>query len=116
MRKYTYLVGLLVIFFISCNPLAVYAFSDTRQHWARPQIDHLNNREMISGYADGSYRPNKYVNRAEFITLLINALNKSVEAKQLSRGEPHFRDAYNYWARGYMELAYELNIAHGDRQ
>ncbi|HBQ25222.1 MAG TPA: hypothetical protein DD791_02405 [Syntrophomonas sp.] len=114
MRKNTYLAGLLIIIFITCNPLAAQAFSDTRQHWARPQIDHLYNREMISGYSDGSYRPNAYVNRAEFITLIINALNKSAEAKQLLKGEPHFRDARNHWARGYMELAYELNIAHGD--
>ena len=116
MRKSIYMAGLLILFFISCNPLAVYAFSDTRYHWARPQIDHLNNREMINGYPDGSYRPNAYVNRAEFITLIINALNKSAEAKQLLKGEPHFRDAYNHWARGYMELAYELNIAYGDGQ
>ena len=76
----------------------------------------VNNRELISGYPDKSYRPNAYVNRAEFITLIINALNKSTEAKQLFKGEPHFRDAYNHWARGYMELAYELNIAQGDGQ
>lgn len=116
MRKNIYLTGLLIIIFICCNPLVAYAFSDTRQHWAAPQIDHLNNRELISGYPDKSYRPNAYVNRAEFITLIINALNKSAEAKQLFNGEPHFRDARNHWARGYMELAYELNIAHGDEQ
>ncbi|MFA7147739.1 MAG: S8 family serine peptidase [Syntrophomonadaceae bacterium] len=116
MRKNTYLAGLLIIFFVSCNPLAAYAFSDTVQHWAAPQIDHLNNRELISGYPDKSYRPNTYVNRAEFITLIINALNKNAEAKQLLKGEPHFRDAYNHWARGYMELAYELGIAYGDGQ
>ena len=114
MRKNIYLAGLLIIFFISCNPLAAYAFSDTRQHWAAPQIDHLNNRGLISGYPDKSFRPNTYVNRAEFITLIINALNKNAEAKQLFKGEPHFRDAQNHWARGYMELAYEMNISQGD--
>ncbi len=108
------MVGLLIIFFITCSSSVAHAFSDTRGHWARPQIDHLNNRELVSGYPDGAYRPDVYINRAEFITLIINALNKSVDAKQLLNGEPHFRDAHNHWARGYMELAYELNIAYGD--
>lgn len=114
MKKNKYLAGLLIVFFISCNPLAAYAFSDTRQHWARPQIDHLQNRSLINGYPDGTYGPDRYISRAEFVTLVINVLNKSAEAKQLFKGQSHFADTSDHWARGYIELARELDIVHGD--
>ncbi|MGI5912539.1 MAG: S8 family serine peptidase [Syntrophomonadaceae bacterium] len=114
MYKKIYLAGLLIIFFISCNPSAVYAFLDTRQHWASSQIDHLQNRELINGYPDDTFAPEKYISRGELVTLIINVLNKSAEAKQLLKGQAYFTDTVNHWARGYIELARELDIAHGD--
>ena len=114
MNKKTYLAGLMVVFFICCSSSAVYAFSDTRDHWARPQIDHLKNRQLINGYPDNTFGPDKNITRGELITLIINTLNKSSEAKQLLNGEAYFIDTANHWARGYIELARELNIAHGD--
>ena len=114
MRKNTYLAGLLIVLFINCNLSAAYAFSDTRQHWARPQIDYLQNRQLISGYPDGSYGPEQYITRGELVTIIINALGKGAEAQQLLKGQSYFLDTANHWARGYIELARELNIAHGD--
>ncbi|MCS7031409.1 MAG: S-layer homology domain-containing protein [Gloeomargarita sp. SKYG116] len=50
-----------------------FAFSDTRSFWAESCIQQLANRGIISGYADGSFRPNNPVTRAEFATMVNRA-------------------------------------------
>lgn len=116
MAKSKYIVYFVVAFLvITCLPQSVAAFSDTRQHWARPQIDHLESRELINGYPDGGYHPESYITREEFITLVIRVLNKEEEAGQLMKGESFFKDVHNQsWAKGYIEVARELNITSGD--
>ena len=105
---------LLLIIFVTVAPGVALGFSDTRAHWARPQIDHLHSRELLSGYPEGTYRPNAYVSREEFVTLVIKALNKESEARQLEKGEGFFRDTRQRWSRGFVDLAQELNITAGD--
>ena len=105
---------LLLIIFVTVAPGVAQGFSDTRAHWARPQIDHLHSRELLSGYPDGTYRPNAYVSREEFVTLVIKALNKENEARQLEKGEGFFQDTRQRWSRGFIDLAQELNITAGD--
>ncbi len=106
------MVGLLLM--MGCKP--VLAFIDSNAHWARPQIDHLNSRELISGYPDGSYHPDAYVSREEYVTLLIKAIHKETEAEQLLKGDCAFQDAEGRWSSGYIELARELSIARGNGQ
>ncbi len=115
MKKIKILSGILVFCFIINIPGMALAFTDTRMHWARPQIDYLQSRDMVNGYPDDTFRPNSYITRAEFITLLIAFLNESDEALKLTKGESSFRDvADDHWAKGYIELAGELGIASGD--
>ncbi len=59
------ITALLMVIFIGIAPGAAQGFSDTRGHWARPQIDHLQSRELLSGYPDGTFRPDAYVTREE---------------------------------------------------
>lgn len=96
---------------VCCQP--VLALTDIKSHWARLQIDHLHSRDLISGYPDGSYHPDAYVTREEFVTLLVKAIHKENEAQQLSKGESTFADAAGRWSMGYIELARELGIAQG---
>ena len=45
-------------------------FYDSRGHWARDEINTYVKREIIYGYPDGSFRPNKEITRREFLTML----------------------------------------------
>ena len=108
------ITALLMVIFIGIAPGAAQGFSDTRGHWARPQIDHLQSRELLSGYPDGTFRPDAYVTREEFVTLVIKALNKESEARQLEKGQGFFKDTGQRWSRGFIDLAFELNITSGD--
>lgn len=95
---------------------AVMAFPDTAGHWARPQIDHLYSRAIINGYPDGFYRPQGFISRQEFIVILVNAIHKDSEARQLQKGQASFSDDASAWGKGYIELARELDITAGDTQ
>lgn len=48
-------------------------FYDIRGHWAKDEIDTLVRKGIINGYPDKTFRPDKYITRAEFIVLLSRA-------------------------------------------
>jgi hypothetical protein len=45
-------------------------------YWAAPYIRELKAKSYIAGYADGSFQPNGKATRAEYVTLLIGALDR----------------------------------------
>ncbi len=53
-------------------------FTDVESnHWAYNAIIELNNRGIISGYSDKSFKPNESVTRSQFASMLTKALNLS---------------------------------------
>ena len=66
-------VVVLVCLTLSLGHLPVLAafFTDTGGHWAESEITILSSRGYISGYPDGTFRPDLAMTRAEFITLLL---------------------------------------------
>ena len=44
--------------------------SDLSQHWAEPYMTKLIAHGFMQGYEDGTYRPERTMNRAEFVTLM----------------------------------------------
>ena len=47
-------------------------------HWAHEYISKLSDRGVISGYLDGTYRPNNSITRAEFLKLIVTESYSSV--------------------------------------
>ena len=53
-----------------------YAFSDVNnKHWAYDKIMFLNSNGIVSGFEDGTFRPDTTVTREQFATILVNALD-----------------------------------------
>ncbi|MGG4552754.1 S-layer homology domain-containing protein [Paenibacillus humicus] len=50
-------------------------FADTRQHWAAEEIAALKELGIISGYSDGTFRPNQQITRAEMVAILARLTN-----------------------------------------
>lgn len=95
-------------------PSYALAYSDTSNHWAVQEIDLLSAKGIIGGYHDGSFRPNRSITRAEFSKIIISSLNLDEEAYSLFNVPSAFKDIPPaYWAKGYVELAYELGIING---
>ncbi|MBV1757024.1 MAG: S-layer homology domain-containing protein [Dethiosulfatibacter sp.] len=55
------------------------SFTDIQNHWAKTEIEEWNVKGLISGYGDGTFKPNNNITRAEFITLINNVINIQVE-------------------------------------
>ncbi|GAB6991140.1 S-layer homology domain-containing protein [Paenibacillus pini] len=85
-------------------------FSDIAKHWAADVITQAASRGFISGYADGTFRPDQKVNRVEFTTMLAKALNLTGTGKSLS-----FKDNNNIpaWAKTYVAQAVQAGIVSG---
>lgn len=78
-------------------------FSDVgSNHWAAKYIAYGNYLGLVTGYPDGTFKPNRVLNRAEGVTILARysklALNKS-------GGKPFPDLQDNYWANEYIEAA-----------
>ncbi|NLF46549.1 MAG: S-layer homology domain-containing protein, partial [Syntrophomonadaceae bacterium] len=118
MKRRSYITTICICFciFFTMTAQPAIAFPDTREHWAQSHIDLLQSRELIAGYPDGSYRPEDPVTRQELVSLLIRILGEGEDAVQLQQGETAYKDTADAWARGYIELARELSIVHGDEQ
>jgi hypothetical protein len=48
-------------------------FSDIENYWAKECIVKLAERSLVTGYADGKFRPEAPLTRAEFASLMVGA-------------------------------------------
>lgn len=94
------------------TPTSATNFPDVSQdYWARPFIQALADRNIISGFPDGSFKPEQTITRAEFAAIIQKAFNQT-QARQLPGGG--FRDVpSNYWAAGAIARAYETGFMSG---
>ena len=69
---------------LAFSPVQAFAASsDIAGHWAEDVITQWENAGKISGYEDGTFRPNNSVTRAEFVIMMNNALGLT-EAGEVS--------------------------------
>ncbi|MBD2563683.1 MULTISPECIES: DUF3370 family protein [Nostoc] len=86
------------------------AFSDTQNYWAKNCVQQLGERKLITGYPDGSFRPEATVTRAEAAVLMLNAFPDS----PVKRTAASFKDVpANYWANKAISTAYQKGFFSG---
>ncbi|WP_052759552.1 S-layer homology domain-containing protein [Paenibacillus sp. DMB20] len=85
-------------------------FKDITNHWALESIMNAVEREIVKGYADGTFRPNNVVKRSELMVMLGRALKLPQEDAALS-----FADAFKIpaWAKSYIAGAVKSEIVKG---
>jgi hypothetical protein len=77
-------------------------FSDVQNHWAKSSILELAGRNLVSGYPDGTFRPNAPVTRAEFAVLMFNCFSKA----RIIRDFINFKDVpKSHWAYDAIKKA-----------
>lgn len=78
-------------------------------HWAYKQIQAVTGANIFTGYEDGSFRPDNYITRAEFATVLANHLGlKNVESLKTN-----FADIEGHWAKNFIEEIYRVKLIQG---
>lgn len=78
-------------------------FSDISSHWAKEDIEIAVEKGIVNGYPDGTFRPDLSVTRAEFIKMLVMALNLPHSAVGLP------------WYQTYVAAAIETGFHDVDR-
>jgi len=78
-------------------------------YWAAVPISILAMEKVISGYPDGTFRPEGNITRAEMCTLLVKSTGLPVVGRELG-----FNDvSTKHWAAPYIAKAVELGVVKG---
>ncbi|MBE8968152.1 DUF3370 family protein [Nostocales cyanobacterium LEGE 12452] len=100
----------LVVALLTLSTPNALAFSDTQSYWAKNCVQQLGERKLITGYPDGSFRPEATVTRAEAAVLMLNAFPDSL----VKRTATSFKDVpSNYWANKAISTAYQKGFFSG---
>ncbi|WP_448599346.1 S-layer homology domain-containing protein [Thermoleptolyngbya sp.] len=90
------------------DPAAV-AFSDTTRHWASGFIQGLVSQGALSGFSDGTFRPEAGMSRAQYAALLVNTFNPLPRRPALE-----FTDVpTTHWAHRAIQQAYRGKLLSG---
>jgi hypothetical protein len=87
-------------------------FSDMKEaQWALKQITKMKSQNIINGYSDGSFKPNKAVSHAEAVVMTMKAagLQSEMDALVVDSVYLPYKDAKNIptWAKNAVALAYK---------
>ncbi|MEN6461558.1 MAG: S-layer homology domain-containing protein [Syntrophomonas sp.] len=81
--------------------------TDISGHWAGNNINKLVKSGVISGYPDGTFKPDKTISRAEFVTIIVRAFKLPPKAGKV------FADTANHWAKDSIATAAAYGIVNG---
>lgn len=82
---------------------------DIQGHWAQNTINKWVDKGDISGYPDGTFRPNNMITRAEFVVLVNNAMGYT------KTGYAYFSDVPSYyWGKNAIQTGVEAGYISGD--
>ncbi|PIZ75321.1 hypothetical protein COY05_04270 [Candidatus Peregrinibacteria bacterium CG_4_10_14_0_2_um_filter_38_24] len=86
-------------------------FSDVSESYQNFEaITYLQEKDIINGYSDGTFKPDKLVNRAEFLKIIIEGSGIKTNAN----AETPFSDTDDTaWYAPYVEKAYSENWVQG---
>jgi len=78
--------------------------------WYYDYIETMYNYGYINGYPDGTFKPERGINRAEIAKMVVNAF----EIEPDMSGAPHFDDVSSSdWFYSYVETAYNYGLMRG---
>ncbi|WP_445667819.1 S-layer homology domain-containing protein [Paenibacillus sp. FSL H8-0122] len=84
------------------------SFKDTADHWGSSTIATAVKLQIISGYADGSFRPDAPVTRAEFSAMIARSFGLGTTS-----AASKFGDTASNWAAGYIGVLADKGIVTG---
>jgi peptidoglycan/xylan/chitin deacetylase (PgdA/CDA1 family) len=86
-------------------------FRDTTESWSRELLEDLQGASLIAGYADGTFRPERPITRAELAALLSAAFP---ECEPRRSGTADFVDvAADHWAHAAIERVWRCEMMSG---
>ena len=107
------LVFVMVLAFFAVKPLSISAagFKDVASdYWAKDQIDYLVSKGVITGFSDGTFKPEDAVTREQFAKMICIAKG----LKEYKPAKSTFKDvASSRWSFGFIEAAVKAGYIKG---
>ncbi len=112
MKKIKVFLGILlaVAFFMPvCN-----AFTDMdSNHWAYKTVNLMTEKGILSGFTDGSFRPDNYISREQFATILSKTVEyANIELPINTENSWNFKDCIDVdnsrWSYEYIQKAFNV--------
>lgn len=92
-------------------------FTDIDGHWAKPEIECAATLGWISGYGDGTFKPDQFIRRNEAMTLINMVLNRVPETiDDLADGMVTWPDNADMNAWYYIAVQEATNGHYADRK
>ncbi|WP_054025999.1 S-layer homology domain-containing protein [Bacillus sp. FJAT-28004] len=86
------------------------SFTDTKLHWAKEAIAKLAEQQIITGYPDGTFKPNNHMNRAEYAAVVYRLMG----LKTSTGNSPSFTDVgSDKWYTKYVTELSDAGIING---
>ena len=82
-------------------------FTDIENEWYSGAILFVSEKNLIKGYSDNTFRPNKNITRAEFATIIANYLG------DIDVNNSALKDINNHWAKNSINKVYSKSIING---
>lgn len=81
---------------------------DATQHWGGGAVAALQTSDIVNGYEDGTFKPDRTVSRAEFVKMLVEGLR----LPYVSSGTATFKDVDvpGHWAASYVQRAVSAGL------
>ncbi len=81
---------------------------DIGKHWAKDYILFMMDKKIANGYANGTFKPDAKITRAEFAKLLVETL----KLEKVSYANS-FSDVKTHWAKDYIQTAFNAELIKG---
>ncbi len=109
--KKLFTLGFATLFLLTaCSEAsAAEMFSDISSHPYKNAIEYIADKGIVEGYADGTYKPDAKINRAELLKIILESNNIDTSNNQKNC----FPDVTTDWYAKYVCKALTLNIVEG---
>lgn len=84
-------------------------FTDLKNHWSKSTIEALAAHGVIQGYADNRFMPDNSITRAEFVKLVVSAL----DLQENLTSDQQFSDTQGHWSESYVLQAAQAGLVTG---
>ena len=86
-----------------------YSFEDIKNHWAKDEIQDLIDMKILNGVNKRDFKPNKKITRAEFVKIMVEAL----ELEIVDGDSPYLDIKESDWHYNYILTASKANLVKG---
>ncbi|WP_375561131.1 S-layer homology domain-containing protein [Bernardetia sp. OM2101] len=83
---------------------------DVAGNWAETEINYMTSNGYMSGFPDGTFKPNNPVSRAEFATMIVSCLNPDPKPENSNIS---FSDIGTHWAKDNILKAAKAGFLSG---